>query len=903
MKKVLCLCLSLLMILSTGFVQIASAEDNELIFSITEETGEWGNSKATPGHAGESHRWSSEKGATFKIALPVPAGKYEVFFWKCVHTKSTDSLPLELTRNGKTEIVANLDLTTGDTGWISLGVFEFDGTSEAYISATLKKPNFRISGAKLVPTDKTETVIAPENVVTKSEAPTSAQIEADRYHVPAAKVTVDESKVDPSIYNTVPSDTYKLVFADEFDEKIDENVWRYRTGTRLGGMNRVENVRVTDGRVVNDIYFDTIDGKEMITGGGIISRALFGYGYYETKCKLFGETGGVHSSFWSMGVRGDGENYPIENVVFELDGYEIDSDLPNDITCNAVQKIGEHKSFAFQPIRDYPTYTEFTFGYEWLPYEVNWYLNGEKIQSKTRDDIIFHYSQQNVWITGLANVELSNTIEIDKSKFPAEVSWDYFRFYTEPLKNINLVSANEFEFNINPDFGVEIDAQNPISWMEIGDADSSFIENNPSNATGGNNVLAHRATDGDYKVTTAQRIYYIANGNYNFDVYAMSSGGQKTAKIRLSDFNGDTVLEKDIPASDKMTKISFENIDVTDNEVYIEFISDATKDQWVLFDDPNFYCTHGREVTPALRYTMDMSDVSFGEDVVFNTEKVENKNGVTLEGPWKKSSQPGYDGNKTLYANEFGKDYASARYELTAKADGEYDVCYYNVGHPKAGTEVHIFYEHNGEKVENFIDLTQPRGWIKIGRVNAKAGDKVAVQIDTENGGLVRASAAALMDDSAIIIKDVLMLGINNNKAFKNGLKVSVDEANPDVVPQILNGRTMVPIRFIAEALGAEVGYNNETREITIKQGENLVSLTVDSDKMYVNGTEITLDVPAYVENGRTLVPVRAVSEGLNKKVSYEPQNRFVIIGEKTYEPTAEFAKNVADVFIGSFSK
>ena len=260
-------------------------------------------------------------------------------------------------------------------------------------------------------------------------------------------------------------------------------------------------------------------------------------------------------------------------------------------------------------------------------------------------------------------------------------------------------------------------------------------------------------------------------------------------------------------------------------------------------------------------------------------------------------------GNKKLYANESGSETAYAKYELTAKKDAEYDVCYYNVGHSNSGKNVHIWYEHNGEKVEKEVDLTLPRGWIKIGRVTAKAGDKVYLQIDTDNSGLIRASAAALMDDSAIILKDVLMLGINNNKAFKNGIKVSVDEANPDVVPQILNGRTMVPIRFIAEALGAEVGYNNETREITIKQGENLVSLTVDSDKMYVNGTEFTLDVPAYVENGRTLVPVRAVSEGLNKKVSYEPENRFVIIGEKTYEPTQEFAKNIADVFNSVFSK
>ena len=377
----------------------------------------------------------------------------------------------------------------------------------------------------------------------------------------------------------------------------------------------------------------------------------------------------------------------------------------------------------------------------------------------------------------------------------------------------------------------------------------------------------------------------------------MSSGGQKTAKVRLSGFNGDEVLEKDIPASDKMTKLSFENINVTDNEIYIEFISDATYEQWVLFDDPNFYCTHGKEVKPALRYSMDMSEVSFGEDVVFNTEKVVSENGVTLEGPWKKSSQPGYDGNKTLYVNEHGDEPASAKYELTAKNDAEYDVCYYNVGHSNSGKEVHIFYEHNGEKVEKLIDLTQPRGWIKIGRVNAKANDKITLQIDTDNGGLIRASAAALMDDSAVILKEPLILCVGINKAFKKGIKASIDEENPDVAPQIVNSRTMVPIRFIAEALGATVGYDDATREITINQGENTVRLQVGSDKMRVNDEEFTLDTPAFVEEGRTLVPVRAVSEGLKQNVTYVPDGRFVIIADKTYNPTTELNNNLIKIF------
>ena len=883
MKKIISMSLVLIMMLTLCVFQV-SAEENGLICPVTETTGTWGNSKAAPNYDGGAHIWSSDTKATFKIDLNAAAGKYELYFWKCVHAKSTTEMDVFFNQGDISALVATLDLTSGESGWTSIGVVELDGTG-AYLSGIVT-PNYRLGAAKLVPTDKDAMELKPIEIVTPApEEPV----------VPGEKVVVDESKVTDSMYQYVPNEHYKLVFADEFDgTSLNENVWMYRTGTRLGGMNRAENVEIKDGKLVQNIYFDDVNGKEMITGGGIISRDMFGYGYYETKCRLFSETGGVHSSFWSMGRGGDGVIYPKNNLVYELDGYEIDSDKPYDITCNAVQKIGEHKSFAFQPVRDYLTSQEFTFAYEWLPNEINWYLNGELIQHKTRDDIVFHNAQQNVWITGLANTELSNTIEIDKSKFPADVTWDYFRFFAAPMKNINLVSAYEFEFNENPDFGQGAGREDPICWMEIGDADASNVEDN-DNAVGGNNVLAHRS-DKDYKVTTAQRIYYIANGNYNFEVFAMSSGGQKTAKVRLSDFNGDTVLEQDIPASDKMVKLSFENIEVTNNEVYIEFISDATKDQWLLIDDPNFYCTTGWETEPARRYSMDVSDVSFGEIAAYNAEPKSTVVNAVLEGPWKKSSQPGYDGLKTAYANEFGDETASATYTMTAEKDAEYDVCYYNVGHPKAGTGVHIWYEHNGQKVDKAVDISGERGWIKLGRVSAKAGDKITVTIDTEYGGLVRASAAAIVDDSGITMRDALILRLDNNKAFKRGIKVSVDESNPDVFPKLLNDRTMVPIRFIAEALGATVGYDDATRAITINMGDSTVALQIGSDQMLVNGNAITLDSPAFEENGRTYVPVRAVSEGLGQKVTFIPDD-IVIIGDKAYDATQELYNNIVGLY------
>ncbi len=174
MKKIICFVLICTLLLS-ACVTITAASGKELLFPVTETEGKWGESSAAPGYDGGKHQWSSEKGATFKIALNIPkAGNYEVFYWMAVHENTTNEMPLYLTRNGKTEQIANINQKTGETGWKSFGVFDFDGKSEAYISGEVTKPTARVSGVKLEATTKpvTEIVIEmPEETVPTEETP------------------------------------------------------------------------------------------------------------------------------------------------------------------------------------------------------------------------------------------------------------------------------------------------------------------------------------------------------------------------------------------------------------------------------------------------------------------------------------------------------------------------------------------------------------------------------------------------------------------------------------------------------------------------------------------------------------------------------------------------------------
>lgn len=99
-----------------------------------------------------------------------------------------------------------------------------------------------------------------------------------------------------------------------------------------------------------------------------------------------------------------------------------------------------------------------------------------------------------------------------------------------------------------------------------------------------------------------------------------------------------------------------------------------------------------------------------------------------------------------------------------------------------------------------------------------------------------------------------------------------------DVHPQIINNRTMVPVRAIFEALGASVEWNQETQTVTAIKGGTTVKLTIDSDTMYVNDTVTAIDSPACIIDDRTLVPVRAVSEAFNIKAEWDENTRTVTL-------------------------
>lgn len=101
-----------------------------------------------------------------------------------------------------------------------------------------------------------------------------------------------------------------------------------------------------------------------------------------------------------------------------------------------------------------------------------------------------------------------------------------------------------------------------------------------------------------------------------------------------------------------------------------------------------------------------------------------------------------------------------------------------------------------------------------------------------------------------------------------------------DVPPQTINDRTMVPIRAIFEAMGATVTWNDETKTATATKDGTIVEMILNSTTEWINGVPNAMDVSPVIINGRTLAPARYVAEAFGYNVSWDQMTKSVLISK-----------------------
>ncbi len=121
-------------------------------------------------------------------------------------------------------------------------------------------------------------------------------------------------------------------------------------------------------------------------------------------------------------------------------------------------------------------------------------------------------------------------------------------------------------------------------------------------------------------------------------------------------------------------------------------------------------------------------------------------------------------------------------------------------------------------------------------------------------------------------------------ESVQEKIKVSVNGEfiETDTAPYIKNDRTLVPMRAIFEALGAEVAWEDKTKTAIAVKDDVEVKITIGENVLYKNGEAIELDVAAEITNDRTMLPVRAISEAFGATVAWDNDNRTVNIFTET---------------------
>ncbi len=126
--------------------------------------------------------------------------------------------------------------------------------------------------------------------------------------------------------------------------------------------------------------------------------------------------------------------------------------------------------------------------------------------------------------------------------------------------------------------------------------------------------------------------------------------------------------------------------------------------------------------------------------------------------------------------------------------------------------------------------------------------------------------------------EDVIALKINAGTAYAFGKTEAIDPDNSKVVPYLKNDRTLVPLRFVSETLGAEVKWEAGWNYCYVVKGDKEIKITFNSADIEVNGKVVTYDAPVEVVQDRTMVPIRFISEELGYDVKWNQANQLVII-------------------------
>lgn len=138
------------------------------------------------------------------------------------------------------------------------------------------------------------------------------------------------------------------------------------------------------------------------------------------------------------------------------------------------------------------------------------------------------------------------------------------------------------------------------------------------------------------------------------------------------------------------------------------------------------------------------------------------------------------------------------------------------------------------------------------------------------------------------IMKNNVALFLDYSTAVCNNEAVAIDKDDEEIKPVVEDGYTLVPLRFVSEGLGADVLWNGDKEEITISLGEISAKMQIGKKEITVNGETRQSDIAPVIRGGRTMVPLRLVAEALEKRVTWDERGLIVVSTDDMINTVAE---------------
>jgi len=142
-------------------------------------------------------------------------------------------------------------------------------------------------------------------------------------------------------------------------------------------------------------------------------------------------------------------------------------------------------------------------------------------------------------------------------------------------------------------------------------------------------------------------------------------------------------------------------------------------------------------------------------------------------------------------------------------------------------------------------------------------------------------------------------LYVGSNKAFVNDVEKKIDDQNPNVVVFVENDRSYVPVRFITENFGGTVMWDEVAQTVKMNINSSVITLTVGKAEIIFDGNVKTLDAPPILRNERTYLPLRACVEAIGKKVFYD--RGLILISDIDNILHKDFDADIVDLLISHF--